>query len=359
MKSILFLVPYPLGEAPSQRFRFEQYFGMLKEAGLHYEVQSFFSQKGWQQLYEPGKPVQKFWQVIIGFARRKKILFSLKSYDLIFIHREAAPIGPPVFEWIISKIFKKRIIYDFDDAIWLNDPTEIGTLRSKLKWKSKIASICKWSHKISAGNQSLADYALRFNKNVSINPTTIDTENHHNPVLHQKAMTNIPVIGWTGTHSTMLYLNMILPVLQELEKRYAFKFLLISNKKPHFELMSLDYRPWNKASEIQDLMGIDIGIMPLTEDQWSQGKCGFKALQYMALEIPAVISPVGVNTAIVEHGVHGYICETLADWKNYLTALLEDEIKRREIGKAARNKVVESYSVSSNSETFLSLFDLE
>ena len=114
---------------------------------------------------------------------------------MIFIHREVAPVGPPVFEWIISKIFKKKIIYDFDDAIWLTDRKDESWILETLKWRSKIQSICRWSYKVSCGNEYLCDYARQFNERVFYNPTTIDTGNLHNPSLYKIDSKDKIIIG--------------------------------------------------------------------------------------------------------------------------------------------------------------------
>jgi glycosyltransferase involved in cell wall biosynthesis len=148
----------------------------------------------------------------------------------------------------------------------------------------------------------------------------------------------------------------LLPVLRELEKEYAFTFLVISDQPPGFTLPSLRYLPWNKATEREDLLRMNIGIMPLTDDPWAQGKCGFKALQYMALGIPAVASPVGVNCDIIRDGVDGYLCRTDAEWKNALAQLLSKDALRTRLGHAARQRIEDSYSVQANRLTFLRFF---
>jgi len=117
-KSIFFLVPYPLGKAPSQRFRFEQYFPLLKEKGIHFKVKSFYSDKTWIILHQEGHVLAKISRIVGSFIIRFFQLFQVLKFDVIFIHREVTPIGPPIYEWMIAKIFRKKIIYDFDDAIW-------------------------------------------------------------------------------------------------------------------------------------------------------------------------------------------------------------------------------------------------
>ena len=355
MKSILFISPYPFDTAPSQRFRFEQYFSFLKEQEISYHQVSFLDQKTWDILYKKGHFFQKVWGIVKGFARRKGLLFSIPKYDFIFIHREVAPIGPPIFEWIIAKVLRKKIIYDFDDAIWLPNTSETNKIVAGLKWHQKVNSICKWSYKVSCGNEYLANYAKKFNSNVVLLPTTIDTLNGHNKTKVYCKGKKI-IIGWTGTHSTIPYLNTILPILSELEQQYDFEFRIISNKKPSFNLKSLHYVEWNKSTEINDLLHFDLGLMPLQDDQWAQGKCGFKALQYMALGIPAVVSPVGVNTTIVEHQKNGFICTTLEDWKITLSSVLENQVNLSDLGKKAQEKVEKYYSVNAQKQRFLNLF---
>jgi glycosyltransferase involved in cell wall biosynthesis len=354
---ILFLFPYPHGTAPSQRFRFEQYLNFLHEQGVHYDLQSFLSTNTWQILYKSGHNWAKIWGILSGFWRRFLILFQIPRYDFVFIHREASPIGLPIFEWIIAKIFRKKIIFDFDDAIWLPNTSENNAWVAGIKFHQKTAWICGWSYKVSAGNSYLCEYASRYCKNVVLNPTTIDTDNLHNRVRNQTQNQEKLVIGWTGTHSTMQYLNELTPILSDLEQKYEFQFLVISNQKPDFALNSLQYLPWNKDTEIDDLLKMHVGVMPLVSDKWAKGKCGFKALQYMSLGIPALVSPVGVNTEIVDQGLNGYICDTPEDWAKYLVELLLNPERRAELGQEARKKIEEKYSVKSNKTNFLKLFD--
>ena len=353
---ILFLIPYPPGRAPSQRFRFEQYLEALTAAGHRYHLAPFLSVATWNILYQPGQAVAKSLGILGGFARRVGLLFQVPSYDFVFIHREAAPLGPPIFEWIISKILKKRIVYDFDDAIWLANTSEANKIAAGMKWHHKVDNICRWAYKNSCGNAYLAAYARQFNANTVVNPTTIDTMHLHNQVRNQ-ALPGRLVIGWTGTHSTLKYLAQVVPVLAKLEAEgLDFEFRVISNQPPDFPLRSLVYVPWRKATEIPDLLGFHVGLMPLEDDPWAKGKCAFKALQYMALGVPPLVSPVGMNTEVVQHGQNGFVCATPAAWEASLRMLLADATLRHRLGSAARNTIEERYSVRANTPNFLGLF---
>jgi glycosyltransferase involved in cell wall biosynthesis len=353
---ILFLFPYPIDEAPSQRFRFEQYLKYLPAYNILYDYQSFWDISTWRILYKKGHQLSKLTGLIRGFLRRIKILFKLRRYDLVFVHRECTPVGPPVIEWFIAKIFQKKIIFDFDDAIWLPDSPKENKLMSVIKWHSKTISICRWSYKVSCGNSYLADFAREHTSTVIINPTVVDTASTHNPSLHKIfKREEIISVGWTGTHSTQKYLELLIPVMRKLEAKYNhLRFIIIANRKPDLPLARWEFIPWSKENEVKDLLQLDIGIMPLTDDLWAKGKCGFKAIQYMALEIPCVASPVGVNTEIITHDENGFLCESQDEWLQYLSMLIELPALRTRLGVNGRKKIVQHYSTSSNLSSFVS-----
>lgn len=355
---ILFLTPYPAGRAPSQRFRFEQYLDILTAHGHAHRIAPFLSEATWRILYQPGRAIRKGVGILGGFGRRLGHLLAAPAYDFVFIHREVAPLGPPVFEWLLTKVLRRRVIYDFDDAIWLANTSEANRIAAGLKFHHKVDSICRWAYKNSCGNAYLAAYARQFNPRVVVNPTTIDTVHLHNQVRDQLAPGPL-VIGWTGTHSTLKYLLPLVPVIARLEAEgFNFEFRVISNQPPVFdqELRSLRFVPWQKATEIADLLAFHVGLMPLEDDLWAQGKCAFKALQYMALGIPALVSPVGMNTEVVQDDYNGYICQAPEDWYQRLRQLLSDAAHRQALGQAARATIEQRYSVQANTPVFLQLF---
>ncbi len=357
---ILFLVPYPAREAPSQRFRIELYEEILSAKGMEFESQSFLNSHDWQIFFRKGNTIKKCIALAAGFWNRLLMLFSLSSVDFVFIHREAAPIGPPILEWIIAKVLRKKIIYDFDDAIWMTDKKSESTLEKIIRWRSKVGSICRWSYKVSAGNEYLCAFARQFTNQVVLNPTVLDTEKVHNPVLYPlaKSLDDQVIIGWTGSHSTLKYLSEQQDVLQRLEKKYPqVYFLVIADRPADLKLDRVLFKTWSKETEVSDLLLADIGIMPLPDDAWAKGKCGFKALQYMALNIPAVVSAVGVNTEIIEQGENGFLCTTAIEWQWAMEQLIENTTLRKTLGKNGREKIVNQFSLSANAPTFLSLFE--
>jgi glycosyltransferase involved in cell wall biosynthesis len=354
-KKVLFIVPYPLRLAPSQRFRVELYEQYLQEAGIQYHIAPFMDTATWQVLYKGSSSFQKAWGIIKGYLKRiKTVLLDVPSYDYVFVHREAAPLGPPVFEWIIAKIWRKKMIYDFDDAIWIPNTSSENKIVSLFKCFWKIRYICKWSYKVAAGNDYLRNYASRYNKKAQLLPTCVDVEHMHNKLKEHTP--GKPVLGWTGSHSTLFYLDMLVPILQNIEAELDFTFLVIANKDPELPLRNIEFIPWKASTEIDDLLRMDIGLMPLLPDAWSEGKCGFKLIQYLSLGIPAVASPVGVNKLIVEDGINGFIATNAHDWETYLRTLIEDLPLMQHMGINGRKKIVEHYSIQSQKENFLQLF---
>lgn len=355
MSRILFLVPYPLGKAPSQRFRFEQYLTYLGSLNIDYKVQSFLDEYTWSIFYKRGRITRKILGIFLGLVRRHLVLISLHKYDKLFIHREACLIGPAYFEWLYTKVFRKEIIYDFDDAIWIKDVSDVNKKLSWLKFPNKTERIISFSKIIIAGNDYLANYALQFNKNVKVIPTTIDVDYHcSNKYLKQNR--NIR-IGWTGTITTNNHLKLLFPVLAEIKKKYPqVELVMISNAPIVDSSIELTYERWDKTTEIEILSSFDIGIMPLPNDEWAKGKCGFKGLQYMALEIPTIMSPVGVNVEIITDGVNGFLAETHEEWFTKLGSLIEKNDLRKTIGMNGRKTVVDKYSIEANKQRYIEIF---
>jgi len=354
-KAILFIAQYPENISPGQRFRFELYCDLLEQHGFSVTTRPFLDKNGYDVIHKEGYFFRKVLAVMRGYAGRFVQLFSLGKYEFIFLQREAALLGPPIFEWLYCKVFRKKVIYDFDDAIWMPHISEGNSLFIRLKNVSKVANICRWAHKVSAGNDFLCRYARRFSDRVVYNPTCVDTDHKHNILARHDA--DKVTIGWTGSFSTLKYLYMLEPVLEALQKKYDFNVKVICNQPPAFSrIRNVQYVPWTPENEVPELATCQIGLMPLTDDEWSEGKCGFKLIQYLSLEIPAVSSAVGVNKQIIEQGVNGFLCTNEEQWYQAIETMINDKALRKSMGINGRQKIIASYSLRSNSANFLSLF---
>ena len=351
---IAFVVQLPREVSPAQRFRCELWEPVLEKQDIKISTYPFLDMNTYSKLYLPGYFFTKFFGVLKGFVKRFGLLFKLRNYDFIFLQREFAPVGPPIFEWLVTKLLRRKIIYDFDDAIWIPNTSKENKLASWLKAFWKVKYICKWSYKVVGGNDFLCEYARQFNKQVIKIPTCVDTVRHHNRLKDQG--TEKVVIGWTGSHSTMKYLNELIPVFETLQQKYPIELIVISNRPPEFSLPELRFVTWREKTEIEDLLQINIGVMPLDPDPWCEGKCGFKLIQYLSLGIPAVASPVGVNKKIIEQGKNGFLCTTQEEWVQALSILIENAETRAAMGKLGREKIEKEYSIESQTKKFLDLF---
>ena len=350
---ILAIVPALYDTSPGQRFRLEQWEPLLKAKGAEITYSPFETQELREILYKKGKAFLKIQAVLKNMNNRRAEIKSLNDYDLIYVFREAALLGPPWFE---RKIADSGVpmIFDFDDAVFVPYKSPSNGYLSYLKFPKKTGEICRLSAHVIAGNQYLANYAGKFNENVTIIPTTIDTDKYQ--VVEKNCESDVVTIGWSGSFSTVQHLDTIRNVFQELAKEEKFRLRIIGT--PTYEISGVDIEAiqWKSETEVEDLEAIDIGVMPLPDEAWSKGKCGLKALQYMALGIPTVCSPVGVNTEIIEDGENGFIANGKDEWIEKLKKLLHSYKLRQELGLAGRKTVEESYSGKSQAPRVFEIF---
>jgi glycosyltransferase involved in cell wall biosynthesis len=245
--------------------------------------------------------------------------------------------------WLAKR--NPRMVFDFDDAIH-----HVGDNESKLRF------ILPHFACVTAGNEYLASFARQVHQRVEVWPTVVDTQKYHEAVLRRPG----PIrIGWSGSRDTLKHcLPLVASILRELRKTERFEFLVIAEVPPldSAEGLNITYLPWTPETEVQCLQQIDIGLMPLEDKPFERGKCGLKAIQYMGCGTPALVSPVGVNEQIVKHGETGFHCRTIEDWVAYLRQLIHNPAMRTEMGRKARERVEQKYSISSLLPRMVSLF---
>lgn len=209
---------------------------------------------------------------------------------------------------------------------------------------------------IIAGNQYLADFIRKFNTNVTIIPTPIDTKVYH-VAKENKNDKNI-VVGWIGTEGNLKYLHMVKETFKKLKEKYHnVTIKIVSNKFSDLEGFPIQKKIWTLEDDIKDIQSFNIGIMPLKDDEWTKGKCGLKTLQYMAVGIPSVSSPVGVNSEIVQDGVNGFLAKDDKEWFEKLSLLIENRDLRTGMGQKAREFVEANYSVDTTFPKFKEILE--
>jgi glycosyltransferase involved in cell wall biosynthesis len=349
------MVAHRPGRSPGQRFRFEQYLDHLRKNGFECQISYLINENDDLIFYAEGKYFQKFLFFLKSLWHRWIDIKTMQDFDLVFIYREAHMMGTTFFEKRMKTAGVKMVL-DFDDSIWLKDVSNGNKKLAFLKKPSKTKRLVAMAEACIVGNQYLADYALKYNSNVFVVPTTIDTNQY---LLKNKTNTSPKIcIGWTGSSTTIKHFSLAVPFLQKLKDKYGDKicFRVISDQPYTGTLTDLENIRWSRETEMEDLSVIDIGIMPLPNDPWSKGKCGFKGLQYMALEIPAVMSPVGVNNDIIVHGVNGFLANDEKQWIEILSKLIENKELRKITGVEGRRTVEEKYSYHSQKDRYVRIF---
>lgn len=339
---VLFLISGK--NVPSSRFRVLNYLPFLKQAGISCTVLASYPEKyahipwlGYRLSY-----------LLKRITRYLHYLYAcLRPFDLIFIEREIFDI--PAYDMELRFLNRPaKCVLDIDDAIFLRYPEKFQVLAERVDL-------------LIAGNQNLCAVARKYNDRVRLLPTSVITGKYPLKDFSQPPTTK-PVIGWTGLDTNIPNLKLVVPALNRLAEKYEFTLCIISaTSEPiaELELKGVEVRhlAWSPETEYQDLSAFDIGIMPLEDDEWSRYKCGLKLLQYMALGIPAVASPVGVNAEIIEQGVNGFCADNTEAWYTSLEQLLTSPELRKQIGLRGRKTVEEDFDVERNSQRLIQFLE--
>ncbi len=354
MMKVLGLCTYPV-EAAATRYRLIQYVAPLIDKGIHLEVVPFLSNEEYKSLYKSGGILGKTVSVLKLAGKRFFDCLKVSRFDAILIQREAMLLGPPMFEWLYKTIGKCPLVLDLDDATYLSyvSPT-YGRMGSALKFFGKTDTLINWSETVICGNPQIAEYVAGKGKNAVVVPTVVDT-NLFCPV--EKTAEQPLIIGWIGTHSTFPSLEMLFPVLRDLARKYDFTLKIVGAGKDdvRVEGVRVDNSVWKLESEIRDFQSLDIGLYPMetsnsVSKEWLMGKSGFKAIQYMSIGIPFVVTPIGVCSDIgVENETH-LTASNKEQWYKALAKLLEAAALRKKMGENGRRFALAHYTVPQQSD---------
>jgi len=324
----------------SSRYRFYQYLPYLRKEKIEITVAPLFDNDYIDNLYAGRKKI--FTKLLKAYFNRIINLYNINNFDLIWLEKEALPWLPAWIEFIFG-IKRTSYIVDYDDAIFHKyDQHHFKIIRWVLG--RKIDRIMQHATLVLVGNEYLLERAKRAGaKRVELLPTVIDLEKYPPTFFISN---DIFTIGWIGSPVTSHYLKLVIPALEEICKNNTARLVLIGAKREDLPTnMPVKYVSWSEETEIKEIQKFDVGIMPLPNDVWERGKCGFKLIQYMACGKPVIGSPVGENKKIIKHGINGFLAKNTSDWKKYLLILKKSKILCEKMGKSGREIVERKYCI--------------
>ncbi|WP_270668045.1 glycosyltransferase family 4 protein [Aeromonas sp. QDB12] len=335
----------------SSRLRTYQYADANELSRVNWHVVPLLDDKYIEALYKK-KRIGVIY-LLQRYFSRFLILFHAISYDVVWIEKELFP-GLPAWAEQILAFLGVRYIVDYDDAIFHNyDQSKSLTKRVLRK---KIDTVMRCSALVTAGNKYLADRAISAGAQwVEIFPTVIDLNRY--PIIDITNTSSILTIGWIGSPSTVKYLNLVLPVLDKLEAKINFQFVVIGAEIEAPERKYLRCIQWEEKTEVESILAFDIGVMPLLDAPFERGKCGYKLIQYMACSKAVIASPVGVNCELVRDGLNGFLAVDEVQWEQAIIALASDRVLCLNMGKEGRKLVEKMYSLQRTAPRLEVFFD--
>jgi glycosyltransferase involved in cell wall biosynthesis len=344
---VLLLCRYPRLGA-SSRLRSYQYLPELAEHGIQVTVSPLFSEAYLELFYRSGSKRPR--DLLSAYWSRLVQLFNARHYDLLWIEKELFPWLPATVERLLDGLGIPFIV-DYDDAIFHRYDQSSSLWIRKLLGK-KIDRVMASAAMVMVGNDYLGDRAKAAGARRILHlPTVVDTKRYKQKVATEA---NPFTIGWIGSPTTARYLALIHEPLRSLAKDRAVRLMIVGAKIDEIPGVSVENLEWSEETEAELIQMFDVGVMPLADELWERGKCGYKLIQYMASGLPVIASPVGVNKVIVEHGKSGYLAESAGDWKRYLRSLNDDQQLRAEMGRVGRLKVEQNYSLQVTASRLIS-----
>jgi glycosyltransferase involved in cell wall biosynthesis len=320
--------------------RFYQFLPALKQAGIDVSIAPLVHHEQLTRRLTSGE--YDLGSTTRSYAARVLALVRAGPNDVLWIEKEIFPWIPSIFERL-PLLLKVPYVVDYDDAIFHTyDQHPNPGVRATLG--RKIATVMRHAAVVTAGNTYLADYARAAGaKRIVEIPTVVDVARYMGAAPPRSAE---PFrIGWIGTPSTSRHLPDIAEPLQQLAASHTVQLVVVGAQNPMTDAVSVEVRQWREATEVQDIKSFDVGVMPLADEPFTRGKCGYKLIQYMAAGLPTVASPTGMNATIVDHGRTGFLATSPEEWLTSLDTLVGDPRLRAELGEAGRNRVIERYSL--------------
>lgn len=346
-KRMLILCPFPQRLAAGQRLKYEQYLDDWRAAGFDITVRPFMDGRMWQVVYSRGRFVAKAAGVIRGHFRRIYDMLRVGRYDLVYVFMWVTPFGTSLLERMVRKL-ARRLIYDIEDNVLvgqqLSGDQNPNRLVMLLKTQGKARFLIRTADHVITSSPFLNDTCMDSNEKRACTYITSSVDTDRFVPVNRYEGTDRLTIGWTGTHSTKVMLDLLRGVLQQLARRRRFTLRVIGNFPYELPGVDLEVIRWSPEHEVEQMQGIDIGVYPLPLDEWVTGKSGLKAIQYMAFGIPCAATAVGTTPRIIRHGENGLLVRADEEWIAALEVLMDQPELRRRLGEQARRDAVANYS---------------
>lgn len=347
-RKMLVVCPFPQGVAAGQRLKYEQYFDKWRHDGWDIDVSSYMDMAMWNVVYTSGHLPQKLNGVLRGHLRRLRDLFRIPRYDLVYLFMWFTPFGTSIMERLVRG-FARRLIYDVEDNVLVEQvlpkDSNPNPIVRWIKCPGKTRFLIRTADHVVTSSPFLNDVCTGINimKGCTFISSSVDTDRF----LPATSYSNEKpvVIGWTGTFSSKIYLDMLADVFRKLAERVPFKLKIISNFSYDLPGVDLEVVRWTAEREVADLQTFDIGVYPLPINDWVLGKSGLKAIQYMAFGMPCVATDVGTAPMLITDGINGRLVRTENEWLDALEDLVRDPELRRRLGVKARCDAVANYSL--------------
>jgi len=328
-------------QAASHRVRLSQFKPGLLSAGINLQIQSLLDDAYLQRSFSGRRPSLR--RLLDAYGRRLHSLRHSDPFDLAIVYAELLPFLPG---WLERLLLELPFIYDYDDAFFLKYRSGRLRLLQPLLG-AKADRLMAAAVAVTAGNSALAAYARRFNSNVTILPSVVDTVEYCPAEVLQFGSSLKPfTVGWIGSPSTAPYLQLLVHPLQQLARECPVRLVVVGGPAPSIPGVDVVPQPWSLEQEVSLIQQFDVGVMPLPDSPWTRGKCAYKLIQCMACGIPVVGSSVGANVDAVPPEC-GFLAESSEQWLDAFRLLLADTNLRQQMGSAARLWVEKRYSLRS------------
>jgi glycosyltransferase involved in cell wall biosynthesis len=346
-------------EGASTRRRVLEYIPFLEAAGIRCTVKPLVPRKHFLKWGLRKERSKRLWLLLTETVLRSFHILQASFYDAVWVQKALFSTYWRGSARLLS-LLNRNIIYDIDDAVFQGPMTELPGLLRALQDDRHIQKLVRISRQTIVGSPGLEAFARELTGRCTLIPTAVSLKKYRTK-SHERTNDRV-VIGWSGSDSTNENVNLVAPALVQVASRHHnVEFLIISSSMARIDMKRLEgvpvrFVPFRLPTFIDDLHRIDIGLMPLADTPWNRMKCGGKILEYMACGIPAVASPVGVNSTLIEHGRNGFLAFSKENWVGALEVLVQSPERREQMGLEGRKTIEREYSVEAQAGRVVGVF---